>query len=145
MSTQFSRRSGKGRMRVAAGVAAALMVGGFAVSVAEAQIAERNKAWKAGPRNPANSAVLMQNQERNSQNQNQAGGVAAGPPANTILCGGGAGNTAGAAANVSCILVGDNTIANINTGQHSAGDQTATSETHSTVAEQVENILQGTP
>jgi len=85
-------------------------------------------------------------EQRRNSNRNSPAVVAGTGGSNrstVMVCGGGMDANAAAAANVSCIFVGDDTIANINTDQSSIGDQTATSQSNSAVADEVESILEG--
>jgi hypothetical protein len=106
-----------------------------------------NQPWKARPRNAANALLIIEQYGRGNRNSSSAQGIAVGGggsnSSTVMVCGGGMDANAAAAANVSCIFIGDDTIANINTDQSSIGDQTATSESNTTIADEVETILNG--
>lgn len=113
---------------------------------ASAQMFER--PWSFKSRDRASLAVVMKQVEegmfsRRSENSAAGnGGAVGGFNSSTLLLCGGSGGDASATANSSCIIL-NNATGDLTIGQDAVGDQgaSAASETNTTVAEKVEQIL----
>jgi hypothetical protein len=109
------------------GFAALAGLGGILLTLsmtagATAQQAMGNQPWNFTPQNRAGIAALIQ--------QGGTGGSGAGS-GSAFACGGG--GEATATANYTCIIINDSEGSIIHTGQDSDGDQTATTDTETSV------------
>ena len=109
---------------------------------ANAQMFEQ--AYNPGIRDGLSTAIVMKQVKEGMYSGNQ--GIASGGSSSTevLLCGGDGseGSNAGSTANSSCIILGDNTNANIDLGQASDGDQNSNSDTGSSTEGNLSDALE---
>ena len=109
---------------------------------ASAQMFEQ--AYNPGFRDGLGTAIVMKQVEEGMFSGNQ-GTVSSGSSSTEILlCGGDGseGSNAGSTANSSCIILGDNTNANIDLGQDSLGDQNSSSDTGTSTSGNLSDALE---
>ena len=109
-------------------VCIALVAAGLVPAISMAQPGQNSEPWSAQPADRAGLAVALKQADGGFPSANGSGGSTT-----QLVCGGGTG-TASATANSTCIIL-NNSTGEIDVGQGSRGDQTATSsESTSTVA-----------
>jgi hypothetical protein len=110
---------------------------------ASAQMFE--KAYSNNNRDGLGTALIMKQVDEGAFDRSSATTTSGGGTADVFLCGGDGseGSSAGATANTSCIILGDNTNAIIDLGQASDGDQNANSDTGGNLSDALAGLSGG--